>query len=265
MCILETSREYRRQLFANADAKINKDLDTMLNKLYKGNLQVASSDRVNDDPQASPIKLTISANYQRLAQNLCRPLSSYHYRPQVKNSSGEKVELALTNLHDRFQSFEELVQVETEQIKVLQSRWEGVVAEIFQLGGACLGTSDIAALLFTAETGLEVSSPTSKAESTLFVPVHNGPDKKAGKKRKRKSFACPDMTMSFPPFLLNASEHREVVPATPDLPLGDIEDFKKDIAGLGSQHVVDLKQVEEGYKTWWEDKQKHLAQLLMED
>lgn len=169
-------------------------------------------------------------------------------------------------LHDRFQAFEERMQAETEDIKELQRQWESVVAEIFQLGVASLGDSDIAALLSTAETAVNASSPASKPDSTLFVPEHGSEIKQGKSKRKRVSFAGPDMMSLFPEFLLHASaQQRKPVPATPELPHEEVQQYEADIMGLGKQHIADLQRLEKEHNAWWERKQKQLANTFLQD
>ncbi|KAF2625628.1 hypothetical protein BU25DRAFT_492878 [Macroventuria anomochaeta] len=260
----ETSEEYRRHLYSTAVAKIRKDLDTLLNKLYESNLQVASSDPTNSGSQASPLKLTAPAKYQRIVQKLCNPLSGYRYNFQRIKTSGE-IERVQTTLYDRFQSFEEHMRAEMQQIKELQRQWEGVVAEVFQLGIACLGENDIAALLSTADTDVNDFSPASKAESTPFVPEHDSSAKGKGK-RKRVSFAGPDMISLFPGFLFQTSGHqKKPIPAIPDLPSGEVQQLEGKIAGLGKQHVADLQRLEKEHKAWWERKQNQLAHTFLQD
>lgn len=158
------------------------------------------------------------------------------------------------------------MQKETQQVTELQRQWEGVVAEIFQLGVACLGESDITALLSTAEVEANASSPASKVESTVFVPEHGSSVGKGKGKRKRVSFADPDMMSLFPEFLLYRSRNqRTPVPATPELPLDDVQQHKADIAGLGKQHIADLQRLQKEHKAWWERKQAQLANTFLQD
>ncbi|KAH6639514.1 hypothetical protein C7974DRAFT_388677 [Boeremia exigua] len=153
---------------------------------------------------------------------------------------------------------------ETAQIEELQRQWEGVIAEIFQLGSACLGEIDIATLLSTANVDASATSPASKAESSLFVPEHDD-SAKGGAKRKRVSFDSSGLLASFPAFLFRAPEHQKQVPAAPDLPAGGIQRFEKDISGLGKQHTADLHRLEKEHKAWWTKKQQQLANTFRED
>ncbi|KAG9205384.1 hypothetical protein G6514_008025 [Epicoccum nigrum] len=215
----KASQDYRCQLYDNTVARINQDLETLLSKLYEGNLQVISSDPVSDAPQASPLKLTVTAKYQRVVQKICQPLSIYRYN--VRRRSGGDVVRVQKNLHDRIQAFEERVRPEKEQIKVLQRQWDEVVAEIL-LGIAYLGESDIAALLSPSAAGLNASHPSSGTESTLFVPEQEIPSKRAGEKRKHISFARPDMKKLFPSFLFHTSGQQKSISAVPDLSMEEI-------------------------------------------
>ncbi|KAJ4987252.1 glutaredoxin [Stagonosporopsis vannaccii] len=259
----EKSEEYRRHLYSTSVARINKDLDALLNKLHEGNLHIASSDSVDEGSQASPLRLTVPARYQRTVQKLYHPLADYRYNLQRKEASGE-VECTQASLPGRFQVFKEHIKAETEQIKTLQRQWEGVVAEIFQLGVVCLGESDIAVLLSTANAELDSSSHASQAESTLFVPEHSGSTKGKGK-RKHVSFASPDMIALFPEFLFHTSATQKPVPTTPELPLEDVQKFEKEVSALGKQHSADLRGLEHEHKAWWERKQKQFAHMLMQD
>lgn len=245
--------------------KINKDLDSLLSRLHESNLQIASSDAAEDGSQVSPMKLTLSTKYQRMEQKICRPLSGYSYRLSTTTASGVSGQDVQTTLHERFQAFEAYVQEETKQVRALQHQWEGVVAEIFQLGVACLGETEIAALLSTANADPNASSPSAKDGSALFMPEQEGSAEQAATKRKRVSFARPEMETLFPGFLLQPPAHGKSVPVAPDLSLEQVQRFKDEISNLGGQHVAELQKVEEGHRAWWERKQKYLAQSLMQD
>lgn len=179
-------------------------------------------------------------------------------------SSGE-IERNQTSLFDRFQAFEAHIQAETEQIAGLQQQWEGVVAEIFQLGVTCLGGADIAALLSTVNVDLNAPSSVSKAESTLFVPEHGTSEVKSKGKRKRVSFVRPDMMALFPDFLFHAPGMQKPVPATPDLPPEEVQKLKDEVFVLGRQHSAGLRQLEDEHKAWWERKQNQLAHTFLQD
>ncbi|KAF1928552.1 uncharacterized protein M421DRAFT_62411 [Didymella exigua CBS 183.55] len=254
----ETSEEYRRHLFANAATKIDEDLEMLLNKLYERNLQDASSNPANNDSHGSPLMLTIPAQYQRLVQKLCNPLSGHRYSLQRANSLGEMEDVQIT-VHDRFQSFEENVQAETKVIKNLQRQWEGVVAEIFSLGVACLGEDTIATVLSTAEPDAD------DAEPTLFVPEHKSSANKGKAKMKRVSFAGPDMANLFPVFLLQTSEQQKLIPATRNLPIEEFRQLEQAIADMGKQHIADLQRLEREHQAWWKKKQIQLQHTFMQD
>ncbi|KAJ4378366.1 hypothetical protein N0V86_006067 [Didymella sp. IMI 355093] len=255
----ESSEEYRRHLYSIAVAKINTNLDTLLHKLYESNLQTASSDPADDDPQTSPLKLTVPAKYQRLVQKLYNPLSSYPYLLQRADSL-DKVERMQTTVHDRFRSFEENIQVETGEVRKLQRQWESVVAEIFQLGVAHLGKDNIAILLSSAERDTE------EVESILFIPEHGDSTHKGKGKRKRVSFASPDMANLFPGFLFQTSaQQRKSNPVSPDLPAEEVQQLEQRITDLGKQHAADLQRLEKEHQTWWNKKQTQLAHTLMQD
>jgi hypothetical protein len=158
------------------------------------------------------------------------------------------------------------VREQTQQIKDLQRQWEGIVAEIFQLGITCLGENDMAALLSTAGGDTDASSPTSKAESTLFVPEHGSPARKARGKRKRVSFAGPDMKGLFPEFLFYTSDRqKKPIPAVPEVPRDEIRQLDKEVSGLGKQHIVEVQRLEKEYQDWWTRKQTQLARTMLQD
>lgn len=198
-----------------------------------------------------------------MVQKLYHPLGSYGYNLQRTKPSGE-IERTQTSLLDRFEAFEKHIRAEVEQMKDLQRQWEGVVAEIFQLSIVCLGETDVAALLSTANTDPDASSPASKAESTLFVSAHGSSVKGKGK-RKHVSFASPDMMALFPEFLFHASGSQESVATAPDLPLEVVQKFSDEVSVLGKQHSTDLRRLENEHKAWWERKQKQFAYTLMQD
>lgn len=205
------------------------------------------------------------AKYQRTVQKLCSPLSGYRYSLQRMNAMGETERLQ-TTLHDRFQSFERHVQAETQQIKELQRQWEGVVADIFQLGVACLGENGIAALLSSAETDADVISQNTEAGSTLFVPEYGGSVHTGKEKEKRVSFAVPDTTKLFPEFLFHAARlQRKPVPIATQMPIEEVHALEERLAGLGKQPLADLQRLEKEDQQWWKKKQNQLAHSFMQD
>lgn len=226
--------------------------------MYESNLNVVSSDAVNHDLQVSPLELTIPVKYQRLIQKLYNPLSIDRNLLQQADSLSQN-ECTQITLHDRFRSFEDTVQAETEELKNLQRQWESVVAEIFQLGVACLGEVDVTALFSTAGTDRDYP------ESTLFVPEHGSSAKKDESKRKRVSFAGPDMAALFPKFLLHTTGQQKLPPVSPDLPTEEFQHLEQTIADLGVQHTADLQRLEKEHQAWWKKKQTQLAHTFMQD
>lgn len=165
-----------------------------------------------------------------------------------------------TTVHDRLRSFEETMSAETEEIKNLQLQWEGVIAEIFQLGIACLGEDDMASLLSPAGTDAD------EVKSTLFVPEQDSPPHHAEGKQKRVSFAGPDMSKLFPRFLSQApGQQRKPVPTSPELPVDEVQQLEQTIADLGKQHMADLQRLEKEHLTWWKKRQKQIQQAFAQD
>lgn len=163
-------------------------------------------------------------------------------------------------IHDRFRSFEETLSAETEEFKNLQLQWEGVVAKIFQLGTACLGEDNLASLLSVA------GPDAGEAESTLFVPEQADSAHQAMGKKKRVSLAGSDMAKLFPGFLFQASgQQKRPIPALPELPADEVQQFERVIADLGKQHVADLQRLEKEHLTWWKKKQKQIHQAFASD
>lgn len=227
--------------------------------MYESNLQVTSSESANTDSQASPLKLTMSAKYQRCVEKLYHTLSGHRYSPRGATSSSE-VERIQATVHDRFRSFEKTMSAEMAEIKNLQIQWESVVAEIFQLGMACLGQEDIAFLLANSE--LEAG----EAESTPFDLEQTNSAHSVMGKRKRGSFAGANMAKVFPGFLFQApTNQREPVPASPQLPADEVLQLEQVIVDLGKQHVTDLQRLEKDHLTWWKKKQTQIQRAFAQD
>ncbi|KZM19261.1 uncharacterized protein EKO05_0007346 [Ascochyta rabiei] len=261
----ETSKEYRRHLYSIAVTKINKDVDALLNKLDESNVQTTCSDAASSGSEASPLRLTVAFKYQRLVEKLCSPLSGCHYGLQRTTATGERERVQAT-LHDRLQAFEKHMEAETHEIKELQRQWEGVVAEMFQLGVTCLGERGMAALLSTAETDTNASWPASKAGSTLFLAEHGSPAQKGRRKRKRVSFVGPDLMSLFPAFLMEATEvPKPSTPAALHLSHEEVQRLEVEMVGLGKQHVADLQRLEKEDQKWWMRKQSQLAHTFTQD
>ncbi|KAJ4349012.1 hypothetical protein N0V95_004949 [Ascochyta clinopodiicola] len=261
----ETSEAYRRHLYSSAIVKINGDLDALVNKLHESNLQISSPDPANSGPEASPLKLTAPVRYQRLVQKLCSPFSGCRYGLQRINATGETERVQVTLL-DRLGSFEKHIEEETQRMEGLQRQWEDVVAEMFQLGVTCLGERCMTTLLSTAEVDANMSSPASKAESTLFVAEYGSSVQKGRRKRKRVSFVGLDGKSSFPDFLIHATEvSKQSITAALEMSHEEVQRLEADLAGLGKQQVADLQRLEKKDQKWWMRKQTQLAHTFMQD
>jgi hypothetical protein len=268
---VETTNDYRRHVYKATTLKINKTLEVLLHTLYESTLQPISSDNELQDLPHSPLRLSIPAKFQLEALKLYQPLSAYNVYLKHTKASGERIEIK-ASLEQRMLDYGDYLAEQQNEIEELQKDWETVVGEIWKLGGAVLGEGLMESSLFTNKGALDHSSLLSKAtdaESTLFVPEHDGSPPVAHKSRskKRVTFEEPEDVSTTPApleFLYRPSEYTPVA-VVPALSERDVDDVAKDVEGLGKVHISKLRQYEKEYRTYWEKKKARIASVICED
>ncbi|KAG9190696.1 hypothetical protein G6011_08784 [Alternaria panax] len=262
VAFIDASDEYRRHLYDTASLKINRTLESLLHNLYESTLQTITPDSSQQDPNASPLKLSAPAN------------------------EGKSMRFVQT-LETRMLHYDELIAKETTKLGKLQKVWEVVVGEIWKLGATCLGSKAMEEMLFTEqrlnEPSLPLSSSTSKAagvESTLFVSEHgsSSPCDKSRVGKKRVTFreeevasGSGDMkgatpTTQFPNFIYQPSRYRkDTLHPTPSLSGSEMKELDKMIKELGRQETDELRRIEKDHQTYWKKKTAQLARALKSD
>jgi hypothetical protein len=264
--------------------KINKTLEILLQTLHESTLQTIPNDS-QQDPDASPLKLSAPAKYERLAIQLYQPISQFTLSLRRTNSEGRTVRFEQT-LEKRMMNYDERIAEQAEQCAKLQKEWEAVVAEIWKLGVSCLGEEAMETLLFTKEhrldgsTLLPPSSPlkATDAESTLFVPEHGTSPLRSRTRvtKKRVTFLenAPELrdkynalpTFKFPAFLYQPSGYRkDTFPVVAGLSDREIKELKKNVKELGRKEIEDFRRIERDQKEYWRRKTAQLAVALKDD
>lgn len=276
----ETSNDYRRHLLNSTMLKVNATLETLLTSLFESTLQTVHTSVNEQDPNASPLKLSAPAKYERMAVKLYQPLSHYQLTLQRTNKRGEKERFQST-LETRMIHYEEHIAKRTKEIVQLQKGWEAVVGEIWKLGVSCLGEDTMEKLLFTDQGGAlgPLSSPSkaTEAESTLFVPEQGSstPPRKPKSSKKRVTFEDPDAgdkygaasLSQFPPdFLYQSSRYdNQPLPIVPSLADEDIRDLEMKVKQLGIVQIEEFRKIEKDYQEYWRKKTAQLANVLKDE
>jgi hypothetical protein len=199
-------------------------------------LQPVSSDPTNGD--ASPLRLTVSAKYERKALKLYQPISAYKVGLTHTNTDGTRIQL-MSTLESRMADYDEYIVKHKAELVQLKADWEAIVGEIWKLGVQCLGEELMEPTLFTDKDGMELSSPSTRTESMLFVPEQGTSPRPRTK--KRVTFDTPDdedelpgATNSALAFLYQPTRVRLApVPAAPAMPKKEVEDLEKQVEELG--------------------------------
>jgi hypothetical protein len=263
-----TSDDYRRHLYRSATLKINTTLESLLNQLFEDTLQDVSSDGANGD--ASPLRLTVPAKYERKAIKLYQPISAYKISLTRTNTDGTRMQI-MSTLESRMSDYDEYIAKHKTELKKLKDDWEAVVGEIWKLGAQCLGEEAMESMLFTSEDEPDFSSPTATADSALFVPEQGTSLRPRTKKRvtfetPADEDELPDATNSALTFLYQPTRVRLApVPAAPVLPKREVKDLVAQVEELGLREIEEFKKTEKDYSVYWQKKNSRLAQVLAED
>ncbi|KAH7359968.1 hypothetical protein BKA66DRAFT_573715 [Pyrenochaeta sp. MPI-SDFR-AT-0127] len=270
----DTSDSYRCHLYESAALKIERTLNALVNSLYEGTLQTVSSENSKQDLQASPLKLSAPAKYERMAQKLYQPLSQYKLGLCRTNTQGGRERLVQT-LEIRMLHYKDHIAKQTAEITQLQKDWEAIVSAIWKLGVSCLGETVMKDLLLTDNDALRASpsSWSTDAESTLFVPEQgtSPPLRRIHANKKRVTFEVLDLhsnpnVMSAPPFpefLYQPSRYdTKAVPLVPSFGEPEINKLETNIEELGQVHIEDFRKIEQDQRAYWKKKTAQLATAL---
>ncbi|CAN9218929.1 unnamed protein product [Alternaria alternata] len=283
----DASDEYRRHLYNTTSLNITKTLNSLLHNLYDSTLRTITPDSSQQNSNASPLRLSGPAKYERLATQLYQPISQFKLSLRRIDSRGKSVRFVQT-LETRMLHYDELIAKETKKLGTLQKEWESVVSEIWKLGAKCLGDEAMAEMLFTEQGLYEKTLPLSSspfkatdAEDTLFIPENDSfsPRYKPLVGKRRVTFleeeeeapgvcgkydATP--TDQFPDFIHQPSSDRNgTLPLIPDLSEGETKELEKMVTELGKQEMGDFCKIEEDHEAYWKKKTAQLANALKSD
>ncbi|RYO32585.1 hypothetical protein AA0111_g4334 [Alternaria arborescens] len=284
------SDEYRRHLYNTTSLNITKTLDSLLHNLYDGTLRTITPNSSQQNSNASPLRLSGPAKYERLATQLYQPISQFKLSLRRIDSRGKSVRFVQT-LETRMLYYDELIAKETKKLGTLQKEWESVVSEIWKLRAKCLGDETMAEMLFTEQGLYEKTLPLSSspfeatdAEDTLFIPENDSfsPRYKplVGKRRvtfleeEEEEEEAPGVcdkydatpTDQFPDFIHQPSSDRNgTLPLIPDLSEGKTKELEKMVTELGNQEMGDFCRIEEDHEAYWKKKTAQLANALKSD
>lgn len=226
----------------------------LISALHECNLVELSSPSASlpkGDVHESPLRLTLSTAFDHKYRKLFIPLGDYHLRSYVKNAAGEK-EVLDTTLRDKLARFEEQTLKDTEQLRVLQEKWEGVVGEIWKMGVSCLGEDAMVEAFLSPPPDEELAEKQDDGTS-LFVPEQS---------KKRVTFENPPLpevpdfltsTSQLPEFLTRASKMK-ALPRLPELAREEVDKMEVAVSELGDEHVADMRAVDREYQKYWERK-----------
>ncbi|CAN9377375.1 unnamed protein product [Alternaria alternata] len=283
----DASDEYRRHLYNTTSLNITKTLNSLLHNLYDSTLRTITPDSSQQNSNASPLRLSGPAKYQRLATQLYQPISQFKLSLRRIDSREKSVRFVQT-LETRMLYYDELIAKETKKLGTLQKEWESVVSEIWKLGAKCLGDETMAEMLLTEQGLYEKTLPLSSspfkatdAEDTLFIPENDSfsPRYKPLVGKRRVTFleeeeeapgvcdkydATP--TDQFPDFIHQPSSDRNgTLPLIPDLSEGETTELEKMVTELGKQEMGDFCKIEEDHEAYWKKKTAQLANALKSD
>jgi hypothetical protein len=249
--------------------KIDKTLKTLVNSLYENALQPISSEA--SDTEASPVRITLPAKFEREALKLYQPISTYQVRLTRTNNDGERVHFVGT-LESRMTDYANHIAKHKVEIEKLKRDWDAIVGEIWKLGVLCLDEKTIESLLFTQETVHRLSSSPTTAESTVFVPEQGtSPSPRDARNKKHVTFAAIDAEHVLPSaatssleFLHQPSRIRvKPVAASPVIPEQEIENLQTQVRELGKKEIEEYRNAERAHKAYWQEMNAKLVNVLV--
>jgi hypothetical protein len=231
-----------------------------------------SSDPINNS-DAPRMRLSVPDKYERKARKLYQPISAYKVGLTHTNTDGTRTHL-MSTLESRMTDYDEYIAKHKAELEKLKDDWEAVVGEIWKVGVQCLGEDLMESMLFTHKDGLDVLSPTTTPESTLFVAEQGTSLRpRTARNKKRVTFETPgsgdelqDAGNTALAFLYQPTRVRLApVPAVPAMPKQEASDLMTQVRELGQKELEELRKAEREYKLYWQKKNRRLAQVLAED
>jgi hypothetical protein len=273
----DTSDDYRRHLYQTTTLKISKTLESLLHALCESNLRTISFDGNVENPQHSPIRLTVPAEFEREVAKLYLPISQYQIRLTRTSTNGEREKLQST-LETRMLDYVDHVARKRTEVEKLKKDWETIVGEIWRLGVTVLGEDEMETLLFTNQSALRHSSSplqgleasvTALEGSTLFVPEHGTSPLAPRKPRSKKRVTFENLNdLPSNPMVLDFLYQPSVlkpVRVMHGLPEQEIEDLEKSVQDLGTVHISDLRKISKERQDYWRRKTGEMSRMLESD
>jgi hypothetical protein len=177
----------------------------------------------------------------------------------------------MSTLESRMADYDEYIAKHKAELLQLKADWEAIVGEIWKHGVQCLGEELMESMLLTNKDGMDLSSPTTRVESMLFVPEQGTSPRPRTKKSvtfdtPNDEDELPGATNSALAFLYQPTRVRLApVPAAPAMPKKEVGDLEKQVQELGQKELEEYRKAERDYSIYWQKKNKRLAQVLAED
>ncbi|CAI6338189.1 unnamed protein product [Periconia digitata] len=262
----DATSEYRDTLLSMGIAALDKYHASLVAALHEVNLEQLSSPTAQD-PNASPIRLTLAAKYERSQHKLLNRVGEYHIRRRITNETGE-TEAVDVSIEEMLAGFQDRYLAEVERLSALQTKWETVVGEIWKTGVNYFG-EDVMQELFVDGDLSNASSPAPDDQmpgnhlddaDSLFVPERSPQAKTASK--KRVTFQEPPIEL--PEFLTSASRFKGL-PRPTELPHTEIKALEQVVGELGKEHVAEMKGIDKEYQRFWEKKLGNMRRVVVDD
>ncbi|KAF2635924.1 hypothetical protein P280DRAFT_167409 [Massarina eburnea CBS 473.64] len=260
----DAAKEYREYLETTTTTKINETYNALVNELHEINLVDSSSPPNRSNANDSPIKITISAKYDRKRQKLFNPIGEYTLTTQFTSKNGEIVKTP-GSLKDRLSTFEQSYQKKVEELQYLQRQWETIVGEMYKTGISCLGEKVMAQMFLVSPAytspGKEDTSTfaaTTLDPDSLFIAEHSPKNAK-----KRVTFQEP--VLEPPSFLLGPSRIAKAVPRVPVLSSDEVRSVQSAMIRMGDEQVGELKKIDEEQQKLWERKVGKIMRAVADD
>jgi hypothetical protein len=227
-----------------------------------------------NNSDAPRTRLSVPDKYERKALKLYQPISAYKVGLTRTNTDGTRMQL-MSTLESRMVDYEQYIAKHKAELEKLKDDWEAVVGEIWKVGVQCLGEELMESMLFTSKDVLDVLSPTTTAESTLFMAEQGtSPRPRTVRNKKRVTFDTPGSTgadlletgKGALKFLYQPTRVRLApVPAVPPMPKHEASNLMTQVRELGQKELEEFRKAEREYKVYWQKKNRRLAQVLVED
>lgn len=250
----ETTNAYRIHLYNTTLNRITTTQNHLLESLHDSTLYHGHDP---NNPDSSPIKLSIWTKLQQSSRYLYTPIGPTQLIVTVTNRNGEK-EKAEQSLASRMTEFEKRWKSEAIEIREMHRKWEQIVGEIWKLGVQVLGEEKMKEMLLPVSS--RPRDEEAEEERLLVVTSEDVDGGQGSKRKKRVSFQEPAFHI-----LSQQTGFKKPVRPLPEDPVDEAMKLEHMIEQLGTMQMEEMKILNNEEQKWWDRKKQRIADAFREE